>query len=141
MSGHAPHLDDKGQAALESHLYDSVAGRQVPATWLGVTAADKEIYFGYEGERVFGQPEEGMVDEHTGERSSVTRAQPLCSSPGGVDTFRKAVAKLILVLQLFSTTKFVTAVSSIFYLSLILFTKTALYHTILRAETRSPHYS
>jgi methyl acetate hydrolase len=67
MSLPTPTLDAAGKSALDAHLQKTLKERKVPATWLGVTTAEKELFFDYGGERVFGKPEEGLVDEHTGE--------------------------------------------------------------------------
>lgn len=65
MSLPTPSFDAAGKAALDAHLQKIVKERRVPATWLGVTNAKEELFFDYGGDRVFGKPEAGMVDDHT----------------------------------------------------------------------------
>jgi len=61
----APKLDASGKAALDTLLKDTVESRNVPATYFGATTADGELYFNCAGERVFGEPDKGMVNEDT----------------------------------------------------------------------------
>jgi hypothetical protein len=69
-------LDETGVDALRQHLKDTVTGRKVPAAWFGVTSANEELFFDCQGERVFGKPNEGMVDEHTSGFRLVDRTDP-----------------------------------------------------------------
>lgn len=65
MSTPAPHLKSSGKKALDEFLSKTVSERKVPATFLGVTNKDGELYFDCGGERVFGKPEEGNVSPDT----------------------------------------------------------------------------
>lgn len=60
-----PTLTDQGKKALTNHLDAVVKERKCPATWLGVTTASGEIYFEGKGERVWGEPGKGEVDDNT----------------------------------------------------------------------------
>ncbi|KAK4703820.1 hypothetical protein P7C70_g2387, partial [Phenoliferia sp. Uapishka_3] len=79
MSLPLPNLSPAGKQRLDEFLIETVNGREVPALFFGATNATEIIYFNQAGERVFGEPEKGAVDENT-------------------------------TLQLFSMTKFVTAI-------------------------------
>lgn len=87
---HTPILSAKGKAALDELLTSRVESRNIPAATFGVTSADGEIYFNHAGERIFGQPEKGNVDDKTSE-------------------FTKD--HLTAVFQLYSMTKLVTVVA------------------------------
>jgi len=69
MSIPTPSIDEAGRAAIDKFLADTAGGRRVPATFLGVTTAKGELYFNQDGERVFGEPDKGVVDDQTGEQS------------------------------------------------------------------------
>ena len=96
MSLPTPSIDQAGRSAIDQFLAETVSSRRVPATFLGVTTAKEELYFNQDGERVFGHPDQGLVDDQTSE-------QPLEIILVGPCSDRT-------VLQLFSTTKLVTAV-------------------------------
>lgn len=87
-------LDETAQLALNTYLTQVRKGNN-PATFLGLTNAEEELYFGSTGERVFGQP--GEVDENTGR-------------PLAYNEFDRTKADYSLVLQLWSSTKLVTTV-------------------------------
>lgn len=62
---HTPVLSAKGRAALDELLATRVDSRAIPAATFGATTADGEIYLNCRGERVFGQPDKGRVDDKT----------------------------------------------------------------------------
>ncbi|KAL1409435.1 hypothetical protein Q8F55_003418 [Vanrija albida] len=55
--------DDR--ARLDAILHEAVDSRQVNALTLAVSDAEGELYFKCAGERVFGEPEKGEVDDRT----------------------------------------------------------------------------
>ena len=57
----------KDSSALDRFLKETVEGRNVPAIFIGATTADGEVYYNEGGERIFGEPEKGQVDENTSE--------------------------------------------------------------------------
>lgn len=65
MSVPTPHLNSSGKQALDDYLAKVVKDRRVPATTLGVTNKDGELWFGCGGDRVFGQPDEGQISSDT----------------------------------------------------------------------------
>jgi hypothetical protein len=90
-----PKIDTAGRSALHDFLAESVAKRNIPALFLGVTSAAEVIYADQAGERVFGDETAGHVDENT-----------------GIGIYFTAYGVLIwAVLQIFSTSKLVTTVS------------------------------
>ncbi len=60
-----PKLNANGQQALDALLKKTAEERKNPAAFFGATNAKEEIYFGCGGEKVFGKPEEGMVNQDT----------------------------------------------------------------------------
>jgi hypothetical protein len=58
-------LSQKGRAAIDNLLRETVESKRVPATFFGVTTADSELYYDQKGDRIFGKPDQGEVDEHT----------------------------------------------------------------------------
>lgn len=68
-----PTLPPSSQKTLTSLLHTSVSSRKIPATFFGLTNAREQIYFGCEGEKVFGSGtgdgdgEGEGVDEDTSE--------------------------------------------------------------------------
>lgn len=66
MSVPTPKLKEIGKETLDEFLRKTVESRKVPATFLGVTNKDGELYFNCAGERVFGKAEEGQVTPDTG---------------------------------------------------------------------------
>lgn len=60
-----PRLSESGKQAITDYLEQVVAERQNPATWLGATTAEGELYFDGKGEKVFGKADEGEVDDET----------------------------------------------------------------------------
>ena len=96
MSLPTPSIDQAGRSAIDQFLAETVSSRKVPATLLGVTTAKEELYFNQDGERVFGHPDQGLVDDQTSEQLFEIILVGPCSDR--------------IVLQLFSTTKLVTAV-------------------------------
>lgn len=73
MSVPTPRLKASGKQALEEYLAKVVTDRKVPATTLGVTNKDGELWFGCGGDRVFGQPEEGQINADTSESGRSSR--------------------------------------------------------------------
>ena len=65
MSVHNPSLDSSAKATFDSFLKQAVESRTVPAIHIGAANADEILYFNCAGERVFGEPDEGMVDDDT----------------------------------------------------------------------------
>ena len=63
-------LSPSGRTAIDAFLREAVESERVPATFLGVTAAEAELYYDQQGERVFGEADKGSVDEHTSECGS-----------------------------------------------------------------------
>lgn len=61
-----PTLKQSGKQALEEFLQQTNKDHKVPAVSLGVTNKDGELWFGCGGERVFGQPNEGQINDETG---------------------------------------------------------------------------
>jgi hypothetical protein len=55
-----------GNEALNEFLQKTVRDRKVPATFLGVTDKNGELYFDCGGDRVFGKSAEGQVTPETG---------------------------------------------------------------------------
>lgn len=66
-AGKTPRLSAEGKAALDALLAKAVATRTVPALHFAATTKDGVLYAGQAGERVFGEPEKGPVDEQTSE--------------------------------------------------------------------------
>jgi len=95
MSVPSPSFKDSGKKALDDLLERTIRERKVPAAFFGATDKNGELYFNCGGERVFGSPDEGQVTPDTGEFRS-------WSSSGTITDES--------VLQLFSMTKFMTAV-------------------------------
>lgn len=62
-----PSLSPQGSRAISAWLEAEVAKKTHPAMFAAVATADKVLYFNAKGDRVFGQPEKGLVDEDTGE--------------------------------------------------------------------------
>lgn len=69
-----PELNAEGKAALDAVLTKAAASRTVPAVHFAVTTADGPIYGNQAGERVFGEPDKGPVNEDTSERPTLTCA-------------------------------------------------------------------
>lgn len=67
----APEL--RSPDALDKLLRERVARRDLPAIFLGATNADETIYLNQAGERVFGNPSAGEVNEDTRESPTPTR--------------------------------------------------------------------
>lgn len=53
--------------ALDKLLLERVAKRDLPAIFLAATNAEETIYLNQAGERVYGDPSQGEVDEDTRE--------------------------------------------------------------------------
>lgn len=62
-----PRLSEEGKAALDALLKKAVESRVVPALHFAATTKDDVIYAGQAGERVFGEPDKGQVNEDTSE--------------------------------------------------------------------------
>ncbi|KAL1410426.1 hypothetical protein Q8F55_004437 [Vanrija albida] len=61
-----PRLSDASKAALDALLQRVTSSRELPALTLGVAGATgAPLYFAAAGERVFGDPEQGLVDDST----------------------------------------------------------------------------
>ncbi|KAL1409159.1 hypothetical protein Q8F55_005988 [Vanrija albida] len=60
-----PSISDAGKAKLDALLHASVATPETPALAFGAATADDVLYFAAEGERVWGQPDKGQVDDTT----------------------------------------------------------------------------
>ncbi|KAK8869722.1 hypothetical protein IAR55_000290 [Kwoniella newhampshirensis] len=58
-------LKPSGKASLDELLRVTVERRHVPAVFYGATNAKEEIYFNQLGEKVFGEPSSGQIDENT----------------------------------------------------------------------------
>jgi hypothetical protein len=67
MSVPVPQLKQTGKEALDQFLQKTVQDKKVPATFLGATNKDGELYFDCGGDRVFGKPDEGQVTHDTGQ--------------------------------------------------------------------------
>jgi hypothetical protein len=67
MSLPTPSIGQVGQAAIDHFLDEVVESKRVPAMFLGVATAKEDSYYGQKGDRVFGHPEKGQVDDHTSE--------------------------------------------------------------------------
>lgn len=63
----APKISDEGKAALDAYLNERVGSKEVPAVFFAVTNKDEEIYINCAGDRKFGHPEEGPVNQDTSE--------------------------------------------------------------------------
>ncbi|KAK4686966.1 hypothetical protein P7C73_g3164, partial [Tremellales sp. Uapishka_1] len=61
----SPKLNGDARKVLDTYLRDTVQGHDVPALHFGVTSADDIIYFNQAGDRVFGEPDMGQVDQDT----------------------------------------------------------------------------
>jgi methyl acetate hydrolase len=70
MTAQLPSLTPEGKASLDKLLQTKVESRTVPATFFGATTAAGPIYFNCAGERVFGEPEKGLVNDDTSQYSS-----------------------------------------------------------------------
>jgi hypothetical protein len=75
-----PHLKSSAKQALDQYLAKVVHDRKVPATTLGVTNKDGELWFGCGGERVFGQPDEGQISPDTSEYPALLMILSVTSS-------------------------------------------------------------
>jgi hypothetical protein len=95
----------KDTVALDKLLDDTVKSRKVPATYFGATTSTGEIYFKGQGERMFGQPEKGEVQEDTSEYR--------------YRCYQIEVAERVSVMQIFSTTKLVTSVRLVMFCAAI----------------------
>lgn len=62
-----PKLDDAGVPALRKVLSEPIFKGTIPASTLGVTTAKETLFFEYGGDRVYGKPEQGQIDEDTSE--------------------------------------------------------------------------
>lgn len=60
-----PKLGTGRQEALDTLLKRTVDERTMPAVHFGATTAEDELYFNCRGERVYGEPDKGMVDDDT----------------------------------------------------------------------------
>jgi hypothetical protein len=65
-----PQLKESGRGALDEYLKKVDSDRRVPATFLGATNKDGEMYFGCAGDRVFGKPDEGKVTPDSGKSNA-----------------------------------------------------------------------
>jgi methyl acetate hydrolase len=72
MSVPVAHFKQTGKEALDQFLQKTVQDKKVPATFLGVTNKDGELYFDCGGDRVYGKPDEGQVTPDTGELFTLT---------------------------------------------------------------------
>ncbi|KAL1409400.1 hypothetical protein Q8F55_003383 [Vanrija albida] len=61
----APHLSQKGIAALDALLASTVDAHTLPALTWGVTTATGPLYFATRGDRVWGDSAQGQIDEDT----------------------------------------------------------------------------
>lgn len=61
-----PCLADTAKASLDAFLHESVISRKYPAITLGAIGAQGDpVYFACEGDKVFGEPDKGQVDDGT----------------------------------------------------------------------------
>ena len=98
MSGHKlPTLGSDASAEIDQFLKRTGEKRVVPAVFLGVTNAEQTLYSNQNGEKVFGEPDKGIVTENTG----------TLSSRGLLSRFLTC----FLATEMYSQTKFVTCVS------------------------------
>lgn len=66
----APTLSAEGKAKLDNILQSNVASGAIPGSTFAVATPDANappIYFNTAGDKVFGDPSKGQVDEDTGE--------------------------------------------------------------------------
>ena len=61
------HLSERGKQALDTLLVSKSKEAKVPALHFGVTTGDGVVYFNCAGDRVYGEPDKGQVDENTSE--------------------------------------------------------------------------
>lgn len=64
-----PILSDKGTQAIDGLISSLVRDGHVPALYLGATSKDGELYWGRGGNRMWGQPAEGLVSDDTSQSS------------------------------------------------------------------------
>jgi hypothetical protein len=69
MTAHRLTLGPEGKEALDALLKRTVEGDAppFPAIHFGATTATGELYFNCAGDRVYGEPEKGAVNEDTSE--------------------------------------------------------------------------
>ncbi|BEI82851.1 hypothetical protein CcaverHIS002_0307190 [Cutaneotrichosporon cavernicola] len=60
-----PQLSADSKAALDALLAEKVAEKKIPAIFFGASNADGELYFNAMGDKVFGEPDKGQIDENT----------------------------------------------------------------------------
>lgn len=63
----APKLNDAAKASLDQYLASVADSGNYAAQFMGVTTADGPLYYACKGERVWGEPDKGQVDENTSE--------------------------------------------------------------------------
>lgn len=65
ISAQPAQLTPEGKKALDDLLDGFVAEKRIPAITFGATTADGLIYFNAKGDKVFGEPDKGQIDENT----------------------------------------------------------------------------
>lgn len=61
-----PRLPSAAQTSIDAFLHDAMKSGNYPAITLGAIGATGEpLYFAFEGDRVYGEPEKGKVDQST----------------------------------------------------------------------------
>lgn len=66
MSPQLPTLRQGGAETLDKLLHETVARHDIPAMFYLATNAKETIYANQTGEKVFGDPSKGQIDDDTG---------------------------------------------------------------------------
>jgi hypothetical protein len=65
MNAPLPTWNSQAARSLDKLLEETVSSGDFPALFMGATTADRILYWNQQGNRVYGDPSRGPVDENT----------------------------------------------------------------------------